>query len=802
MIANSICHLAFPSSPTGGLRGTEIDRLEDKNWQILFGLLRFQSHSIKGENHGQIKNKSIEHFMSPSLTRCSVIVMFLLRPNLVNGVHWPQPDTVRELVCKLFAQIFRLESDNLNRKQMRDILAMITNYAQPLARVKLSACPIATSKFHHTTGTHESAYSASIGELDNDGRITPASVLLAREMSDILGEPSSKTTPTIVSAFRQPTKEDLDAAAAFAYDCAGAQVLGPQLEFVMHVLTEKTNAIAHLGCGVGKSGGWILPLVFKAMFSQKEMSIILISPHNALVSQHAQQARESFGGTSLTVHTLSSADCQHVTLKDLQANLVVVSVEGFSKLRTQHEQLLRQCPIKICFIDEVHNAVQELFRVETWSALQNLASLGWKLYLLTATTNTFLSKCLSNYIAKTEFNVIGHSGEGYRIPNVAIEVEQCREAGVLVTAVLTVKEYFADCGRKVKAHIVSPTIRQATELAGMFNDEGVKGVALTGETSNETRQQIMHSWRHDSSLRVLVSTLTDGIDSAMVEMVVILETAGSIFRLIQAIGRIRPPQQDGFQSKIIYLRTDFDPSTPKDTNTDCVTFQETFAPDENKDDAMKFYTTYFKQAGLSEILDSKECLRRSLMKAIGVESEECGMCSNCLKYNVQAAAKAASQKAIRVEEEIRNSVLESLESMTQACPACFDVSCNGVKCLAGNHCFKCLGERHGDAKQCLANKPSLGDPVKMCPYCLVIYGNDIPYSGISQHNSAGECPYKERVKLVLLHDTIGKNDNGETARLRIESCAKNNQLWFRHMHDNLEAIRDINLCQMAIDLGV
>lgn len=386
-------------------------RLENSsNWQILFNLLRFESHSKKGETHGQSKNKSVEHFMSPSLSRCSVIVAFLLRHRLPAGVVWPEPDTIKLLVRKFFADIFRLKNDNLNTKQMRDVLAMVVDYTQPLSMTKLTASPLAASKFHHSKIQHDRAYSASIGELDGNGRLTASGILLAREIHGILGEPrNNHSTSKNVPAFRQPRPTDLNAAAAHAYASAGAQVRGPQLEFVMHVLSGNRSAIAQLACGVGKSGGWILPLVYGAMFSQKIPHVLLIAPHNALVNQHAQQARESFGGTSLTVHTLTTAECESVTLEDLQANLLVVSVAGFFQLRTHHEQLLRHCPIQICFIDEVHNLVQESFRVETWSALQNLASLGWKLYLLTATTNDLLSKCLSDYIGKAQFRIIGRS---------------------------------------------------------------------------------------------------------------------------------------------------------------------------------------------------------------------------------------------------------------------------------------------------------------------------------------------------------------------------------------------------------
>ncbi|EJK58210.1 hypothetical protein THAOC_21685, partial [Thalassiosira oceanica] len=312
---------------TGGLRGTEVLRLENSsNWQILFNLLRFESHSKKGETHGQSKNKSVEHFMSPSLSRCSVIVAFLLRHRLPAGVVWPEPDTIKLLVRKFFADIFRLKNDNLNTKQMRDVLAMVVDYTQPLSMTKLTASPLAASKFHHSKIQHDRAYSASIGELDGNGRLTASGILLAREIHGILGEPrNNHSTSKNVPAFRQPRPTDLNAAAAHAYASAGAQVRGPQLEFVMHVLSGNRSAIAQLACGVGKSGGWILPLVYGAMFSQKIPHVLLIAPHNALVNQHAQQARESFGGTSLTVHTLTTAECESVTLEDLQANLLVTA---------------------------------------------------------------------------------------------------------------------------------------------------------------------------------------------------------------------------------------------------------------------------------------------------------------------------------------------------------------------------------------------------------------------------------------------------------------------------------------------
>ena len=60
--------MAYLSS--GALRGEEGSRISNTDsWFVMFEMMCFQTHSLKNECHGQMNNRSIIRYMSPSITR-------------------------------------------------------------------------------------------------------------------------------------------------------------------------------------------------------------------------------------------------------------------------------------------------------------------------------------------------------------------------------------------------------------------------------------------------------------------------------------------------------------------------------------------------------------------------------------------------------------------------------------------------------------------------------------------------------------------------------------------------------------
>ena len=55
---------------SGAARGIEVTRIPQfKHCQYIFGSLRYEMFSIKGESHGVRENKTVVHLLPPSFTR-------------------------------------------------------------------------------------------------------------------------------------------------------------------------------------------------------------------------------------------------------------------------------------------------------------------------------------------------------------------------------------------------------------------------------------------------------------------------------------------------------------------------------------------------------------------------------------------------------------------------------------------------------------------------------------------------------------------------------------------------------------
>ena len=187
-----------------------------------------------------------------------------------------------------------------------------------------------------------------------------------------------------------------------------------------------------------------------------------------------------------------------------------------------------------------------------------------------------------------------------------------------------------------QAKQVTATKDDATSIQSLLSDKDIKAAVLTCQTNQEDRELIMERWGNDPTLTVLASTFVDGIDSRFTQTVAIMNHAGSVVRAIQAIGRIRPPMQQGRRSLVCYFDTDFSPGGDEDTERKQLILESMFCtPDESeegKELARREISNVFQKPGLDLVFngnDNDGCLRRDLLSLIDVNSPPCGMCSKC-----------------------------------------------------------------------------------------------------------------------------------------------------------------------------
>jgi len=68
---------------------------------------------------------------------------------------------------------------------------------------------------------------------------------------------------------------------------------------------------------------------------------------------------------------------------------------------------------------------------------------------------------------------------------------------------------------------------------------------------------------------------------------------------------------------------------------------------------------------------------------------------------------------------------------------------------------------------------------------------DIPESGTRDEHRVGHCIFKDQIKRVLLYQVYGKKDKGVSAKLLLDECLRDNEVWYEQMGKNLRPIEDL-----------
>ena len=116
-----------------------------------------------------------------------------------------------------------------------------------------------------------------------------------------------------------------------AYSSASARATNQEASVVMHLMNNFQHAFVLFGCGMGKSGIYILQQLACCMYGVNCPKSIVISPHNTLLSMHHMQATKYFLGTSLCVEKLLPSN---VAADEISSDfdLLFISIHAFKYL--------------------------------------------------------------------------------------------------------------------------------------------------------------------------------------------------------------------------------------------------------------------------------------------------------------------------------------------------------------------------------------------------------------------------------------------------------------------------------------
>ena len=121
-----------------------------------------------------------------------------------------------------------------------------------------------------------------------------------------------------------------------------------------------------------------------------------------------------------------------------------------------------------------------------------------------------------------------------------------------VTHIISKAEYFGYCGERVKGLIFCSSKKEAKELSGKFNQRNYKTMSLTGEHSQEEREDAIERLVTDVSEDKLdyiftVDIFNEGIDIPEINQVIMLRPTQSPIVFVQQLGRgLRKSEEKDF----------------------------------------------------------------------------------------------------------------------------------------------------------------------------------------------------------------------------------------------------------------
>jgi len=809
---------AFAYMGVGAARGTEVIDMDDEitNIDFVFNTIVYYLICKKGETHGRYTNEPVQHYLPPSISRIVLLIKLMLWPAVKQSSVFSIPNKSTSAVAanEFFMKVFGLKQ-SIGTKNNRQAIASMTNIICPSTLSRMTINPIVAQKFQHTELTHNMFYSDNIIQKEGS-TLVDYHLLLARVVWEAFGEPS--TTPSTQSNGGILTEAQYNSAARMLYG-AFSQTSHLQLEAIQYLdntsVEGQCHAFVFMGTGTGKSGIYNISAAAAVLHGHNIQKTLVISPHNGLLAQHCQQSKtyfQSLPTIRVTSHDSTEISEQHDVPPDLNnADLCFISIHGFQKLMKYHLNTFQQWGFQRIIIDEYHNVISEIFRFgSSWDALSNIASLGTKILCMSATANTFIMQCIAKLLGLgNQYKVIGDIGR-YRVPNVAILRSMVQYPSLLSTVVSEVSSEFQNpnCS-EYTFHIITMSISDAKDIAKMLNNRDILSMSLHSECTKDERQDIMRKW-NNNKLKVLVSTIHDGIDSSQCKHVYIVGGSHNNMALLQSIGRIRPRQQSGSNAKVKIYDTDY-PGVDDNSEEDDKRFIQSLigaglVGNDNRDKASHILTDLFTRKGYKVLVDTDECLRKELLMKIDVDSDVCGMCSSCLEKNNIVRSAISATAAIEEERRKREDVFDCLKRMKDKCVVCDDTSCDGTRCLEGsNSCYTCHKNYRycRDRNLCTLKRDAIftssnGNRHLLCTWCFGPKGLElhdamrhekIYHQGDRDDNGRviRKCTLQERPKRLLLYSQTNDDINTTTY---LTPAVVSERAYYNFFHEKKVTIED------------
>lgn len=317
-----------------------------------------------------------------------------------------------------------------------------------------------------------------------------------------------------------------------------------QQAFIKNVLKlyeeKKQKALLISATGTGKT--------YAAAFAVRQLAPkrMLFVVHREQICKQALMSFKNVIGSNTCYGIYSGA------LKDIEADYVFATIQTMSK--TDNLEQFRQDEFDIIVIDEVHRAgaksyqrLMEYFKPKFWLGMTASPdrtdgydiyglfdhNIAYEIRLQTALSENLL--CPFHYFGVTDIEVNGVSVEDQRAFNYLTSQER-------VDHILDRAQYFGYSGDRVKGLIFCSRKEECQELSRLFNERGLKTVALSGDTPQSKREDAINQLTNGLGEQRLdyiftVDIFNEGVDIPEVNQVILLRPTESPIVFIQQLGR-------------------------------------------------------------------------------------------------------------------------------------------------------------------------------------------------------------------------------------------------------------------------
>lgn len=778
--------------------------------------------SEKNVLHGVDNNRMVCHFVSPSLARYLLILYLVLYPAVEASATLQLP-SVRDAPKEadlMFRKIMNLEKNStdtkLGCKLNRDLCAQIMNFLAQKTCGKFTTTNENASQFHHSPLVHEASYSSTVFERNANGQFVPMPLIVARNYWKALGELDPEDTATADRNYESIDPSLYNLACQRALRDQSAKCYKHQMDAckIIDDTSNNDNVVVHVATGYGKSGIWNYTLLARSICGSVKPKTIVICPYNSVLAQQEIKSKRCFFGTNLKVYSITSSTLEKMVNVVADFDLLYISIDAFNDLRQNHRNELNSWKVKVIYVDEYHLCLMEDYRhSDSWQGLHDVKGLNTKVVIVTATTHVIATKMIAHYMGIGENYITIGGPTTYDVPNVAFKIRHSANADLLHHVTSHIKHSFQARQQSTNfaIHVITVTKDDAVRLAQMVNESGIKAEWLTSDCTNHERVCRMQDW-DDGEISVLASTYCVGLDNAKVKEVIIIGGCRSVADALQSAGRIRPMQQDGRNTEVIFWLGDTawtrrcDEMQRRMDYFFKAKYFDSFGTEEEKVEARQTIANIFEYCGLEGIIyGTNQCIRKGLHAQIGVTSDECGICQYCISdVNHQLVMGAREREEQRKND--KDFVVHWMGVIALRCIACNNTDCDGFKCVIkndqpGRWCLRCWGytgqsrigsNSYHSNETCNMKVSNIVTNGKACPHCFMAVGADIPDCGTREQHNAGRCQFKDRVKRILMDDHIGNNDFGLVAKRNILPVLQNHDIWYETMARNIKTIRQNN----------